>query len=85
MERVPLPPYIDCISSLQIPRASRKLARPLVGENLGHWSRESLQKILGRFDDPAELAIQYISFITIILTRASKEFQCYSPSVLTGD
>ncbi|GFX13647.1 hypothetical protein TNCV_1921601 [Trichonephila clavipes] len=41
--------------------------------------------ILSRLDDLADLAIQYIFLITLKLTRASKESQCYSPSVLIGD
>ncbi|GFW08526.1 hypothetical protein TNCV_2775481 [Trichonephila clavipes] len=62
-----------------------KARSPIGWENLGYWSSESLQKIIGRLDSHTKSAIQYLSFITLILTRTSKEFQCYSPSALTGD
>ncbi|GFT03860.1 hypothetical protein TNCV_1730501 [Trichonephila clavipes] len=58
-----------------------KARLPIARETLGHWSSESLVKILGRRDGPAELAIQYIFIFTLILTRASKELNAI-PQVL---
>ncbi|GFW08084.1 hypothetical protein TNCV_2978511 [Trichonephila clavipes] len=56
--RVPLPSQIAFLPCTSQSQEKSKTRLPIGRENLSHWSIESLRKILGHLDDPAELAIQ---------------------------
>ncbi|GFX28733.1 hypothetical protein TNCV_547601 [Trichonephila clavipes] len=58
MGRVPLPPQIAFLPCTSPSQDKSKARLPIGREMLGHWSIESLRKILGRLDDPVDLAIQ---------------------------
>ncbi|GFW85993.1 hypothetical protein TNCV_1968011 [Trichonephila clavipes] len=60
MGRVPLPPQIAFLPCTSQSQDKSKARLPIGREFLGHWSIELLCMILGRLDDPADLAIHDI-------------------------